>query len=222
MPDATTRHTKSMDDIMALSKRRGFVYQASEIYQGATMGGYGGINGFWDYGPLGAQLKKNLRDAWWTDVVMRGCNGQTGPNGEPVTIVPVDTCIIQHPKVWEASGHVAGSTIRWWIAGDRHFATAPTTSGMCTQSAKKGDQEGQDLRRSRGRYDSDRLFNHHGREAKASKLARTSRSSAGRSRPGPRYKDSPTRAEEMAITVATEQRQRGGSPARSPSPAPST
>ena len=91
---------KSMDKIMALCKRRGFVYQASEIY--------GGIQGFWDYGPLGAQLKKNLRDAWWTDVVMKGCNGQAGPDGEPIRIVPVDTCIIQNPKVWEASGHVGG------------------------------------------------------------------------------------------------------------------
>ncbi|GJM18637.1 MAG: glycine--tRNA ligase [Phycisphaeraceae bacterium] len=97
---ATPPNTKSMDDIMSLCKRRGFVYPASEIY--------GGINGFWDYGPMGAQLKKNLRDAWWTDVVMRGCNGKLGPDGKPVSIVPVDTCIIQNPKVWEASGHVAG------------------------------------------------------------------------------------------------------------------
>ncbi len=98
--DSTTTSTKSMDDIMALCKRRGFIYQASEIY--------GGINGFWDYGPLGAQLKKNLRDAWWTDVVMKGCNGKLGPDGKPVEIVPVDTSIIQNPKVWEASGHVGG------------------------------------------------------------------------------------------------------------------
>lgn len=95
-----TNQTKSMDDIMALCKRRGFIYQASEIY--------GGINGFWDYGPLGAQLKKNLRDAWWQDVVMNPCVGQPGPDGQPVEIVPVDTCIIQNPKVWEASGHVGG------------------------------------------------------------------------------------------------------------------
>ncbi len=91
---------KSMDEIMALCKRRGFVYPASEIY--------GGINGFWDYGPLGSQLKKNLRDAWWHDVVMTGCRGKTGPDGNPVRVVPVDTCIIQNPKVWEASGHVGG------------------------------------------------------------------------------------------------------------------
>jgi glycyl-tRNA synthetase len=89
-----------MDDIMALCKRRGFVYQASEIY--------GGINGFWDYGPLGAQLKKNLRDAWWEDMVMRPCWGRPGPTGEPVRCLPLETCIIQHPKVWEASGHRAG------------------------------------------------------------------------------------------------------------------
>ncbi|MAY74626.1 MAG: glycine--tRNA ligase [Phycisphaerae bacterium] len=89
-----------MDDLMALCKRRGFIYQASEIY--------GGIQGFWDYGPLGAQLKKNLRDAWWQDVVMNPCQGMAGPDGNPVRIVPVDTCIIQNPKVWEASGHVAG------------------------------------------------------------------------------------------------------------------
>lgn len=111
----TTKNTatpaKSMDDIMSLCKRRGFVYQASEIYQGAKISGSDtaiSFNGFWDYGPLGAQLKKNLRDAWWTDVVMMGAGGQTGPDGNPVEIVPVDTCIIQHPKVWEASGHLAG------------------------------------------------------------------------------------------------------------------
>jgi len=85
---------------MALAKRRGFIYQASEIY--------GGINGFWDYGPLGALLKKNLREAWWQDVVLQPCRGALGPDGEPVRVVPLDTSIIQHPKVWEASGHVAG------------------------------------------------------------------------------------------------------------------
>lgn len=99
-PDSTSTSVKSMDDIMSLCKRRGFIYQASEIY--------GGVNGFWDYGPLGAQLKKNLRDAWWNDVVMMGCNGQDGPNGKPVEIVPLDSSIIQNPKVWEASGHVGG------------------------------------------------------------------------------------------------------------------
>jgi glycyl-tRNA synthetase len=95
-----TSQSKSMDKIMALAKRRGFIYQASEIY--------GGLNGFWDYGPLGAQLKRNLREAWWQDVVLNPCRGALGPSGEPVRMVPLDTSIIQHPKVWEASGHVAG------------------------------------------------------------------------------------------------------------------
>jgi glycyl-tRNA synthetase len=89
-----------MDAIMALCKRRGFIYQASDIY--------GGINGFWDYGPLGAQLKKNLRDAWWQDMILNPCWGRKGPNGKRVECVPLETCIIQHPKVWEASGHVGG------------------------------------------------------------------------------------------------------------------
>src|SRR5687767_7575841 len=88
---------QSMQKIMALCKRRGFIFQASDIY--------GGLNGFWDYGPLGAQLKKNLRDLWWNDVVMDPCNGALGPDGEPVAIVGLDTCIIQHPQVWVASGH---------------------------------------------------------------------------------------------------------------------
>ena len=88
---------KSMTDIMALCKRRGFIFQASEIY--------GGINGFWDYGPLGAQLKKNLRDAWWQDCVI---TPPMGPDGKEVSIVGLDSCIIQHPRVWEASGHVGG------------------------------------------------------------------------------------------------------------------
>ncbi len=85
---------------MALCKRRGFIYQASDIY--------GGINGFWDYGPLGAQLKKNLREAWWQDMIMNPAWGKKGPNGDRVRCVPVETRIIQHPKVWEASGHVGG------------------------------------------------------------------------------------------------------------------
>lgn len=99
-PTPTTTSPKSMDEIMSLCKRRGFIFQASEIY--------GGINGFWDYGPLGAQLKKNLREAWWQDMILMPAWGRKGPNGERVRCVPIETRIIQHPKVWEASGHVAG------------------------------------------------------------------------------------------------------------------
>ncbi|MCC6580341.1 MAG: glycine--tRNA ligase [Phycisphaeraceae bacterium] len=88
---------KTMDAIVALCRRRGFIWQSSEIY--------GGINGFWDYGPLGAELKKNLKDAWWHDIVR--CPGK-GPDGHFIDMVGVDCTIIMHPKVWEASGHVAG------------------------------------------------------------------------------------------------------------------
>ncbi|MEM7624327.1 MAG: glycine--tRNA ligase [Planctomycetota bacterium] len=89
--------TKSMDDLVALCKRRGFVYPASEIY--------GGLNGFWDYGPLGTALKNNIRDHWWKHMVE--CP-PIGPDGQPVTIVGLDSSIIQNPKTWEASGHVGG------------------------------------------------------------------------------------------------------------------
>ncbi len=135
---------------MALCKRRGFIYQASEIY--------GGINGFWDYGPLGAQLKQNLRDAWWDDNVMRS-GAMVGPNGKPVSIVPVDTCIIQHPRVWEASGHVAGFSTRWSTAARRSCATGTTTSA-CTCRPRSPPP----LRPRRGR-------------ARATRASRSSRSS---------------------------------------------
>ena len=92
-----TAATKNMDEIVALARRRGFIWQSSEIY--------GGINGFWDYGPLGAALKRNLKNAWWNDIVE---GHLVGPDGRPFDIVPVDCTIIMHPKVWEASGHVAG------------------------------------------------------------------------------------------------------------------
>jgi glycyl-tRNA synthetase len=81
----------SMDNLVALAKRRGFVFQSSEIY--------GGLNGFFDYGPLGVELKKNIRDCWWNDMVRRRDD-----------VVGIETSIIMHPKVWEASGHVAGFT----------------------------------------------------------------------------------------------------------------
>ncbi len=80
-----------MEAIVSLAKRRGFIYPSSEIY--------GGLNGFFDYGPLGSELKKNIRDCWWNDMVRRRDD-----------IVGLESSIIMHPKVWEASGHVAGFT----------------------------------------------------------------------------------------------------------------
>ncbi|NTU77382.1 MAG: glycine--tRNA ligase, partial [Alphaproteobacteria bacterium] len=89
--------TPLMSRLVSLCKRRGFVYPASEIY--------GGLNGFWDFGPLGVQLKNNLRDTWWRDMVE--CPPM-GPDGKPVSIVGLDSSIIQHPQTWVASGHVGG------------------------------------------------------------------------------------------------------------------
>jgi glycyl-tRNA synthetase len=80
-----------MERIVALAKRRGFIFPGSEIY--------GGLNGFWDYGPLGVELKRNIKDAWWQDCVTTRDD-----------MVGVDAAIIMNPKVWEASGHVSGFT----------------------------------------------------------------------------------------------------------------
>jgi len=95
--DPAPPESKSMEDIVSLCKRRGFVYPASEIY--------GGLNGFWDYGPLGTTLKNRIRDWWWKHMVE---TPPIGPDGQPVSIVGLDSAIIQNPKVWEASGHLAG------------------------------------------------------------------------------------------------------------------
>lgn len=89
---------KSMDKIVSLCKRRGFLFQSSEIY--------GGVQGFWDYGPLGVELKNNLKAAWWHDMVA-GHNELVQPAGapSPFEMVGVDCTIIMHPQVWKCSGH---------------------------------------------------------------------------------------------------------------------
>jgi len=76
-----------MEDLVSLCARRGFIFPSSEIY--------GGINGFWDYGPLGVELKNNLKATWWQRVVR-----------ERPDVEGIDTAIIAHPRTWEASGHV--------------------------------------------------------------------------------------------------------------------
>src|ERR1043166_5384138 len=80
-----------MDKLVSLAKRRGFVFQSSEIY--------GGLGSVWDYGPLGVELKKNIKERWWRSMVH-----------EREDIEGLDAAILMHPKVWEASGHVAGFT----------------------------------------------------------------------------------------------------------------
>ena len=78
----------SLEDVVSLAKRRGFIYQGSEIY--------GGLSGTWDYGPLGVALKRNITNLWWKTFVE-----------QREDIYGVDTAILMSPKVWEASGHVA-------------------------------------------------------------------------------------------------------------------
>lgn len=79
----------NLDKIVSLAKARGFIFQSSEIY--------GGLSAVYDYGPLGVELKRNIRDAWWKEMTRRHDN-----------IVGIDAAIFMHPKVWEASGHVGG------------------------------------------------------------------------------------------------------------------
>jgi glycyl-tRNA synthetase len=88
---ASRNDSNFMDTIVSLCKRRGFVFPASEIY--------GGIGNTYDYGPLGVELKRRVKEAWWTrTVTMRD------------DVVGLDSAIIQNPKTWETSGHVAGFT----------------------------------------------------------------------------------------------------------------
>ena len=79
----------TMEQLVSLAKRRGFVFPGSEIY--------GGLANAWDYGPLGVELKNNIKRAWWKNFV------QDRPD-----VVGLDSAILMNPKVWEASGHVAG------------------------------------------------------------------------------------------------------------------
>jgi glycyl-tRNA synthetase len=80
-----------MEKLVSLCKRRGFIFQSSEIY--------GGLNSCYDYGPLGVELKRNVKDFWWKSMTQGHDN-----------IEGLDSSILMHPKIWEASGHVAGFT----------------------------------------------------------------------------------------------------------------
>jgi glycyl-tRNA synthetase len=82
---------KVMDKLVSLAKRKGFIFQSSEIY--------GGINSCYDYGPLGIEMKKNIKELWWKSLVY-----------EREDIEGLDASILMHPRVWEASGHVEGFT----------------------------------------------------------------------------------------------------------------
>ncbi len=87
-----------MEKIVSLCKRRGYLFQSSEIY--------GGINGFWDYGPLGVELKRNIKEAWWRDNVTTHNDLDPLPGApDPFEMVGLDCSIIMHPQVWKVSGH---------------------------------------------------------------------------------------------------------------------
>jgi glycyl-tRNA synthetase len=88
---SVSAHPDVMEKLVSLCKRRGLIFQSSEIY--------GGTGSVWDYGPLGVELKKNLKDRWWHAMVRARDD-----------IEGLDAAILMHPRVWEASGHVAGFT----------------------------------------------------------------------------------------------------------------
>src|SRR5688572_24100308 len=88
MNNAQKRPELQFETLVSLCKRRGFVFPSSEIY--------GGVGGFWDYGPLGVELKNNIKRAWWKYMVQ-----------ERDDVVGIDASIIMNPRVWEASGHLA-------------------------------------------------------------------------------------------------------------------
>ena len=88
MPEATPSKV-SMEKLVSLCQRRGFIFPSSEIY--------GGLSSCWDYGPLGVELKRNVKEAWWRAMVQ-----------ERDDMAGLDSSILMHPKIWEASGHLAG------------------------------------------------------------------------------------------------------------------
>ena len=85
---AEQKENLQMEKIVSLCKRRGFIFQSSEIY--------GGINGFWDYGPLGAELKRNVKELWWHTMTR-----------QREDVAGLEATIIMSPEIWKASGHVA-------------------------------------------------------------------------------------------------------------------
>ena len=118
-----------MDKLVSLCKRRGFVFQSSEIY--------GGLGSVWDYGPLGVELKRNLKDRWWQAMVHARDD-----------IEGLDAAILMHPKVWEASGTWPASPTRWWTAAmqeplprrpDQGARPVPRKPSKHPRASTKGD-----------------------------------------------------------------------------------
>jgi len=111
-----------MEKIINLSKRRGFIFPGSEIY--------GGLANSWDYGPLGAELKKNIKDEWWNRFVRKRTD-----------MVGLDAALMMNPKVWEASGHVAGFSdplVECKKCHNRYRADQVDPKGACPNCGSKG------------------------------------------------------------------------------------
>ena len=115
-------HNVDLETLVSLSKRRGFVFQSSEIY--------GGVGSVWDYGAVGVELKRNVKDAWWRSMVR-----------EREDIVGIDASILMHPEVWRASGHVdsfsdplveCGDCHRRFRADDFESSACPECGGALT------------------------------------------------------------------------------------------
>lgn len=118
-----------MEKIVSLAKRRGFVFQGSEIY--------GGMNGTWDLGPLGSLLAKNIKDQWWLSMVQKRDE-----------IVGLDSTILHHPKVWEASGHIKNFTdplIECRSCHNRIRADHIPEEGKCPNCQKKDFTKSKDF-----------------------------------------------------------------------------
>jgi glycyl-tRNA synthetase len=128
-----------MDAIVSLCKRRGFVFQSSEIY--------GGLNGCWDYGPLGVELLKNIKDQWWQAMTYRE------------DIEGIDAAILMHPRVWEASGHVANFTDPMVDCKEckARFRADQIEDSMCGSPAYKGRKAIKC--QAEGKFTEARLFN---------------------------------------------------------------
>jgi glycyl-tRNA synthetase len=113
----------NMEKLTSLCRRRGFIFPSSEIY--------GGLSSCWDYGPLGVELKRNIKEAWWRAVV-RGRDD----------VVGLDTSILMHPQTWEASGHLQGFSDplaeckgchQRWRTDDLKGSTCPACGGELTE-----------------------------------------------------------------------------------------
>ncbi|GDX62877.1 glycine--tRNA ligase [Candidatus Saccharibacteria bacterium] len=118
-----SKNKLSMEELTSYAKRRGFVFQASELY--------GGIGGFWDLGPYGAELADNIKSSWWKFFVYKNAN-----------VVGVNTTIIQNPKLWKASGHIDTFVDPMVDCKEcKHRFRADHVAGIDTNDLKKLDEK---------------------------------------------------------------------------------